>query len=116
MPTLCHARYGANRPGQVLGGRWKPLHYLLKASVFADVTGSCCLKCATNANCYVKNDGAKAFSGIVTIEFVSLDEGATSKIALNQTVALGPGAGAIQWLSVGQMPVVNTSVAVRDDT
>ena len=28
--------YGSAVPGQVLGGRWKPLHYVLRASIFAD--------------------------------------------------------------------------------
>lgn len=30
-----------NRAGQVVGGRWKPLHYLYKASLMTDVTAAC---------------------------------------------------------------------------
>ena len=33
--------YGTPVEGQVIGGRWKPLHYFLRASVFADVMATC---------------------------------------------------------------------------
>jgi hypothetical protein len=38
--------YGANETGQVIGGRWKPLHYELKRSAYADQLQLCwCLFC-----------------------------------------------------------------------
>merc|ERR1719230_2216838 len=34
--------YGNPRfPGQVVGGRWKPLQYLYKASIYSDVMATC---------------------------------------------------------------------------
>eukprot|EP00435_Cladocopium_sp_Y103_P019248 s4048_g4.t1 len=55
--------YGSPVKGQVLGGRWKPLHYLYRPgwrrSIFADVMATC----GANGTCYVKNDGAVPFEG-----------------------------------------------------
>jgi beta-mannosidase len=33
--------YGGARAGQVVGGRWKPLHYLYRRSLYADVMCTC---------------------------------------------------------------------------
>jgi beta-mannosidase len=53
--------------GQVVGGRWKPLHYLLKSSTFADVL----VACGADGQCFLKNDlAAKPFSGQVLVESV----------------------------------------------
>lgn len=85
----------------------KPLHYWLKASVFSDVTGSCCARCGPSANCYVKNDGAFDFSGSVTVETV---EYSTAKVttALTQQLHLAAGAQTMQWLGAGAFPPAAT--------
>lgn len=38
--------------GQVLGGRWKPLHHWYKQSIYSDVMATC----GAGGTCYVKND------------------------------------------------------------
>lgn len=78
--------------GQVLGGRWKPLHYFLSNSLFRDVIATC----GTDAKCYVKNDGVVAFTGIVTFDAVNLSSGKVTNV-LVQKVALAAGAGTINW-------------------
>lgn len=84
--------YASPEPGQVVGGRWKPLHYFLKSSVFADVIATC----GTNANCYVKNDTPMPFSGVVTLNVVHLTTGQT-KTLQTAKVTLEAGAGITQW-------------------
>lgn len=85
----------------------KPLHYWLKASAFADVTGSCCARCSPTANCYVKNDGAFDFSGSVTVESVEYSTAKTS-IVLTQQLHLAAGAQTMQWLSASMFPAAET--------
>eukprot|EP00051_Salpingoeca_urceolata_P023405 m.396250 g.396250 ORF g.396250 m.396250 type:complete len:1245 (+) comp20102_c1_seq16:524-4258(+) len=58
--------YGTPVNGQVIGGRWKPLHYFMKASAYADVIASCGVAQAITqdapsqakgpALCYIRND------------------------------------------------------------
>ena len=50
--------------GQVLGGRWKPLHYWYKASIYADVMATCGTRNIAHDHvpaiaCYVKNDSPR---------------------------------------------------------
>ena len=33
--------YGTPVSGQVVGGRWKPLHHMMEQSAYADVTAAC---------------------------------------------------------------------------
>jgi hypothetical protein len=100
--------YGApNIPGQVLGGRWKPLHYMLMNSVYTDVTGSCCQRCVVAENCYVKNDGVFPFIGRVEVHAVEFATGATV-LAANVSLALAAGAGVTQWFSAGAFPCNTT--------
>jgi hypothetical protein len=60
-------------PGQVLGGRWKPLHNLLASTLFTDVF----IACGAEGQCYVKNDSPihEISSGTVILELVSLVSG-----------------------------------------
>jgi hypothetical protein len=87
--------YGTPVKGQVIGGRWKPLHYLLKRSLYTDVTSTC--DSADPPNCYVKNDGTTAFSGKAIISILNFASGQINTVSTN-SVALGPGAGAIVWI------------------
>ena len=41
--------YGTPVPGQVLGGRWKPLQHFFEASLYADTIATC----GANGTCYV---------------------------------------------------------------
>merc|ERR1712213_199965 len=60
--------YGSRRDGQVVGGRWKPLHYWYRASLYVDVTAAC----GESGRCYVRNDRPHRFSGLVQVRKVHL--------------------------------------------
>lgn len=60
--------YGSNgnEYGQVLGGRWKPLMYLLKRSLFQDVFASCGVgKDGSLGRCFIRNSGQEKIIGTV---------------------------------------------------
>ena len=53
---------------QVIGGRWKPLHYWLKDSTFVDVM----VACGSGGTCFFKNDlPGLEFNGTVSVVAVS---------------------------------------------
>ena len=84
--------YGSAQPGQVTGGRWKPLHYIFKASTFADQMSTC----NTAGACFVRNDSPFAFSGQATVRLLNVVTG--KSVAMNQhALALAPGAGVTEW-------------------
>lgn len=79
-------------PGSVLGGRWKPSHYLL-ARGYTDVFAAC----GADARCYVKNDGALAgFQGTAAVSLLKLASGAVAPVA-SVPVNLPPGANSFAW-------------------
>jgi len=82
--------YGTPVEGQVLGGRWKPMHHYLRNSVFADVMSTC----NTKGNCYVKNDGITAFQGKVTVSLVHFDNAKVDTLR-EVDLKLAAGAGVI---------------------
>jgi len=84
-------------PGQVLGGRWKPLHYWLKSHLFAAQLAAC----DATGVCFVRNDDAQAaLNATLTITAVSTRTG--SGAALSSTrVSLPRGAGALTWACMG---------------
>lgn len=89
--------YGSSRPGMVIGGRWKPLQYLYRQHLYADVMTTC----GTNGTCYVKNDGIWPFSGSVLGFLVQFSTGKTIDV-LDLKVDLAAGAGVIQWFCLDQ--------------
>jgi len=80
-------------PGQVLGGRWKPLHNLLADSLFTDVF----IACGAEGQCFVKNDSPylDVISGSVILEFVSLISGEPAASATRLPINLPKGPAAI---------------------
>jgi len=84
--------YGTPGKGQVIGGRWKPLHHFLQSSVFADVMATC----GKNGQCYVKNDGIRPFSGSVETALVHFATGTVSPVSSLKT-SLSPGGGTSQF-------------------
>ena len=90
--------YGTAAPGQVVGGRWKPLHYFYRRSLLADVMAACGAAGADKGvesadNCYVKNDAAGArFDGTVVVRALAFATGAVRTLA-SVDVALAEGAG-----------------------
>ena len=84
--------------GQVLGGRWKPLHHWMAEHLFADVIATCGVQGHFGTpHCFVKNDGITAFEGDVTITALRLSDGATVPF-LQQHVTLAVGPSATVWL------------------
>ena len=81
--------------GQVVGGRWKPLHYWYKASIFADVMATC----GAGGECFVVNDAIVPFVGAVTIEFVHLAN-STSTVVYHEAVKLAAGARTLKKFTV----------------
>lgn len=89
--------------GQVWGGRWKPLHHLYRASLYADVMCACDV---VLGECYVRNDGRNAFAGHLVIASVRLAD-ASVQVLHNASLALAAGAGTLEWLAVpglGSLP------------
>lgn len=80
--------------GQVIGGRWKPLHHIMADHVYRDVL----LVCGADASCYAKNDNPIApFTGNFTVTVLNVGTGAESTVASGQ-LNLPRGGGAITWL------------------
>eukprot|EP00045_Choanoeca_perplexa_P014478 m.170416 g.170416 ORF g.170416 m.170416 type:complete len:997 (-) comp16688_c0_seq4:1727-4717(-) len=87
--------YGTPVRGQVIGGRWKPLHYWYKSSILTDVA----VACGGDGQCYIKNDSPFAFTGTVTIDAVTLSTGATSSL-YNKSISMPTGAGVTSFLNL----------------
>ena len=101
--------------GQVLGGRWKPLHHWYKKSIYSDVMATCGTVGGPDSNstdatlakhtfaggaaCYVKNDSPKPFKGTVDVSKISLSTGKVTSTQ-NVTVDMPAGAGVTHWFSV----------------
>jgi len=81
-----------NFPGQVIGGRWKPLHYWYRNSLFADVMATC----GKDGRCFVRNDSPWAFEGKLILRSTSFADAQVSTI-LEQSLSLPAGAGVLQW-------------------
>lgn len=84
--------YGGNTTGQVAGGRWKPIHYALRATVFADQMASCNALGA----CFVKNDAPIPFNGTVDMRIINAMTGKTVAMSPHH-VFMGAGAGVTEW-------------------
>jgi len=82
-------------PGQVIGGRWKPLQYWYKASIFADVMATC----GKGGSCFVTNDDVAPFSGTVAVSRVDFASG-KSTVLYRRHAALAAGAGTIERFSI----------------
>jgi hypothetical protein len=78
--------YGSknNMSGQVVGGRWTPLMYLLKSALYRDVFASCGLLSANIYACFCRNDGIKPFRGTLLIESLNFSTGLASTISNRQ--------------------------------
>lgn len=83
--------------GQVRGGRWKPLHYLLASTLYRDHFAAC----GSAGQCYVKSDYPLGpSSGTLSLSLERLSDGA--HIAIKSVpVALSAGANAFLWLCAG---------------
>jgi len=97
--------------GQVLGGRWKPLHHWYKASIFADVMATCGTG-DRGTICYVKNDSPKVFKGKVDVHSVTFN-GGKSTLLKELALDMPAGAGTVQWFDLpGTIDGVNEMLIV----
>lgn len=84
-------------PGQVLGGRWKPLHSWYESSLFGDLI----VACGSTGACYVRNDSPLAsFAGRAVLSLVNLVTGSETPLpATSVSLAVGP--AAVAWFCAG---------------
>lgn len=91
--------YGTPVAGQVLGGRWKPLHYMYKRSLFQDVMATC----GAGGQCYLRSDlpGGR-FDGDVVISALELKSGVKTRLAKLSFAKwpLAPGPGATHFFTI----------------
>eukprot|EP01059_Diplonema_ambulator_P005508 TRINITY_DN1525_c1_g1_i1.p1 TRINITY_DN1525_c1_g1~~TRINITY_DN1525_c1_g1_i1.p1 ORF type:complete len:931 (+),score=264.77 TRINITY_DN1525_c1_g1_i1:382-2793(+) len=80
--------YGTVRDGQVLGGRWKPLHYFYNQVLYKDVI----VVCGQGDLCYVKNSGVTSLTGTVKIDVITLQASGfpTPTTIYSAPISLGP--------------------------
>jgi len=75
-------------PGQVVGGRWKPLHHLMRNHLYRDVISVC----GDAGHCYLRSDDAvSAFVGSVAVSVLRL---ATASLSALKTVPVSVPRGA----------------------
>merc|ERR1712194_785854 len=96
-------------PGQVVGGRWKPLQYWYKASIYTDVMATC----GQGGLCYVKSDAAFGFSGTLLLRATSFDTGVVTAL-VDQPVEFGAGAGSIQWFQNEAVAALNGTTHILE--
>jgi len=87
--------YGTPVEGQVIGGRWKPLHYLYRRSLYADVMAMC----GAGGKCYAKNDGMMPFKGTCEVSAFSFADGKT-QVLKTYDADLPAGAGTTRFFDV----------------
>ena len=106
--------YAADRPGQVPGGRWKPLHHLYSQGLMRDVFTACGMHLG-NISCYVVNDAAVPFTGSVSVKAVGLSTGAGA-VLLQKNVSLPAGPGVRAWFAPEALPDPTTHAVVVSDS
>lgn len=84
-------------PGQVTGGRWKPLHHMMSQHLFNDQIAVC----GNDGRCFVRNDDPiNAFTGSLQLSLVHLPSGAATAVSTTP-INLAPGLASFQWLCLG---------------
>ena len=70
--------YGSPVPGQLEGGRWRPLHYEMRRSTFNDHMATC----NTAGACFVTNDSPFPFQANAEIRLLNVLAGTSTRLAL----------------------------------
>ena len=98
--------YGSkDAPGQVLGGRWKPLHHWYENVLYNDVLATC----GGSGKCYIVNDNALyAFKGDVKVNSVEFSTGRTTVLSTLRA-SLPRGFGSKQYFDVPSAASLNAS-------
>ena len=79
--------------GQVEGGRWKTLHYILRSSTFTD---NLCT-CTAGAACFLTNDSPFVYQGSVKLQLLNTMSGAKSETTRNMSMAPGATGERLTW-------------------
>jgi hypothetical protein len=107
-------------PGQVRGGRWKPVHYFYKRSLMTDVMATCgaLYREPAQQRCYLSNHRAsRPFRGTVTLTAYDHFGDGSGEVLMAQEMALPQGPGAIAWFSPpAPLPPGNTTSVVSTVT
>jgi len=88
--------------GQIIGGRWKPLQYLLRANLLHDIMATCSGD-STTQTCYIRNDGSGPLQCTLVISSFSIETGAHG-LFLKKPIAMKPGPGTILTFSLNDLP------------
>jgi beta-mannosidase len=101
--------YGPSRilKGQLVGGRWKPLMYLLRQSLFRDVFAAC----GKDDRCYVRNDGVHPVDASVWLEAWNLRESKAMR-AISRSIRLDGGCHSTQRFSLPPSFLENADVVL----
>jgi len=91
-------------PGQVIGGRWKPLQHWYKATIFADVMATC----DAGGLCYIRNDAPFPFNGRLVLQTTCFSDSKVN-VLYNESVALSAGAGAAEWMTLDKVAAIDGS-------
>ena len=79
------------------GGRWKPLHYWYKKSLFTRVFATC----GSGGNCMVKNDHFEALTGAsLSVSKIELSTGAVTSVYSEPALSLPAGPGAASFFTI----------------
>jgi len=87
--------YGTPVKGQVLGGRWKPLHHWLNEFLYESLFATC--SSDANPQCVVKNDSPMPFDGTLTVSTLRFSDGMETMIS-HTPLTLAAGAGTSTWV------------------
>ena len=92
----------------MLGGRWKPLHYLYRKALFTKVFATCGVD-----QCMVKNDHFEALEGAaLTVSKVSLATGVATEVISQAALTLPPGPGSALFYPLGA-PISGADYVLR---
>jgi len=98
--------YGSlSAPGVVVGGRWKPLHYMLR-DLYRDVFVTCgFLRQEGGLVCYVRNDSplSRVDGAALVLTALRLNDGRRMEL-LRRVIHLPIGPGVIQWIHLAKPP------------
>jgi hypothetical protein len=94
--SLEYGNHNLPQGGQVVGGRWKPLHYFYRSSLFRDVSATC----GANGIGYIRNDsGERTFYGFVEMSVINIETGLTDIYQETNDIYLPPGPGSLKKLN-----------------
>eukprot|EP00698_Gefionella_okellyi_P004282 TRINITY_DN13971_c0_g1_i1.p1 TRINITY_DN13971_c0_g1~~TRINITY_DN13971_c0_g1_i1.p1 ORF type:complete len:1022 (-),score=216.49 TRINITY_DN13971_c0_g1_i1:104-3169(-) len=107
--------YGTPVAGQVIGGRWKPVHYWLANTLFQDVL----VACGADARCYLRNDDPlNALNAQVNFTMIQTQFSYETPVFASVNVALSAGPASTAWFCLDgssgpTCPSLNSIVAKR---